>query len=834
MPTYTINGKKVKVDRPLSDAEIDEIAADLGASGQIPVDPNLKGPAAPNGPQALDAGERMWRNALAGAAAVPIMGAGARLAAKGLQGGRFAGFGQAAEKALLPQTGGQLVREGVVGAAAGVTAGELGQQTAQKFGEEYRPLGEFGGGMLGGMAANLPFNISKGLMTMGSQAPGTAKEIEEISRLVGGVRAREKVSQAVTANPELLPNLQRAREIQQSTGVDLPTLPASRGDTTIISLQQSQTSRGENAPFIAALANQEKKALEQIKTAARELAIDPKNAEKRMALEAAKAARENVKRETALAQEQARRQAVIEGIDDRILELSGKLSTDAAGKEDITKRLSNLIEAKEKAVKKKLSPQYDVLLQEGRDDGLGFDSKAVKSLYNIVKDNKRAFQDTPLYSKVVRNAKSDEGGFQGWDIDKIDSLKREISAVLSNITDPNKRRMILELNDGFEKALDTLPNKEWVQRYRDLDAQWAKEVGQPFSERGVMMFDRASFVENVFPTLTTKSESLKQIVNAAGDSPEVFRAIEDAFMFKLSTTPSIVKDGVVNPKALDLFIKKNQESISQVPGLEDKLRGVSQTVGALGQRRAQVLEEQKNAAVTYVENMWTKAKGTSGGFRGYVQSALKNPAQLEELMSMAANDKTAQRGLKSAVLDIGLNSPNRVKFFEDNAATIDVLFGKDHSKKVKDLLEASELLREFPYKFKINPGLTQTTGFEQATGQKGFQVAATLRNQVQGWFWKVGTILDRFARNASTKSENEEIQEFLLNRKAVTDASELLEEIKKGNGYTARAAKALSGWVANSASAGIFSGAAGVGLGEAGILERGTVVDRELEYTDEF
>ena len=30
MPTYTINGKKIKTDRPLSDTEIDEIAADLG------------------------------------------------------------------------------------------------------------------------------------------------------------------------------------------------------------------------------------------------------------------------------------------------------------------------------------------------------------------------------------------------------------------------------------------------------------------------------------------------------------------------------------------------------------------------------------------------------------------------------------------------------------------------------------------------------------------------------------------------------------------------------------------------------------------------------------
>lgn len=39
MPTYTINGKRVKTDRTLSDAEIDEIAADIGAAPAAPKPP---------------------------------------------------------------------------------------------------------------------------------------------------------------------------------------------------------------------------------------------------------------------------------------------------------------------------------------------------------------------------------------------------------------------------------------------------------------------------------------------------------------------------------------------------------------------------------------------------------------------------------------------------------------------------------------------------------------------------------------------------------------------------------------------------------------------------
>lgn len=39
MPTYTINGKRVKTDQPLTDAQIDEIAADLGEAPKEPAKP---------------------------------------------------------------------------------------------------------------------------------------------------------------------------------------------------------------------------------------------------------------------------------------------------------------------------------------------------------------------------------------------------------------------------------------------------------------------------------------------------------------------------------------------------------------------------------------------------------------------------------------------------------------------------------------------------------------------------------------------------------------------------------------------------------------------------
>ncbi len=254
---YIINGKPVTVDRELTDAEIDEIAADLGGARPttgpeaIPTGGN---PPAPPAQLQMSANERMLNNALMGAAAVPILGAGARGIQLATQGGKAAPYTANLAKALMPQTGRALAAEGTIGAASGLVGGETGQQLAQKFGEGYRTTGEFVGGLGSGMFANtLTRSIPE--MAMGAWKAKTGNIVDEISAATGGVRARGKLAQAMEANPTLSDDLLRAKEIEASTGVKLPVTAASKGDTTLTGLVSSQTSRGENASFTAFMAN---------------------------------------------------------------------------------------------------------------------------------------------------------------------------------------------------------------------------------------------------------------------------------------------------------------------------------------------------------------------------------------------------------------------------------------------------------------------------------------------------------------------------------------------------------------------------------------------------
>ena len=149
------------------------------------------------------------------------------------------------------------------------------------------------------------------------------------------------------------------------------------------------------------------------------------------------------------------------------------------------------------------------------------------------------------------------------------------------------------------------------------------------------------------------------------------------------------------------------------------------------------------------------------------------------------------------------------------------MFGKDHSQTVKDLLEGSQRLAQYPLRNKVNQTLTQQTGFEREFGTDPARAASLVRQQVQSTFYKVATLFSRFVENKATKSEATEIQEFLKNPGAVADAAELLKALNDTSDKGIKnvlniAAKLGKNWV----SAGVFGGMAPVITGELGLSER--------------
>jgi hypothetical protein len=795
------------------------------------------------------ANQRMVNNLLSGAAAIPVMGLGAKAVQMGTAGTRAAPYGQAAANMFVPKTGVDLARQTALSAGTGVAAGEVGQAVAEKAGEEYRLPAEMAAGLGFALPANSLMSATE-LGAKGLMNKATGKEFfdsaNQMAATFGGARAEARLRGAMQANPDLTADLARAAEIEKLTGVKLPVTAASKGDTTLTGLLASQTSRGENAGFTAAIKQQEKDALNQVREAQKQLAGDPRNAALTAEVEAKKTAYENFRRETAYAMKQANIERQVGTIDTRIQDLTADALTTPAGKEDIGNRVTNLLNAREAVIKKEFSPQYDEVLSNASKAGVEMESPVVANLWNFVKQRQAedVFNKFPSLDAAIKRilaptkapvsstfaakypnlVRSVEGTFKPLNVTDIDSLKRGINRAIGDTQDENQRRMLFELKNRFDESLGTLPD-DFVSAYKGLDKQYAEKLGIPFSEAGVVSIDRARFVESTVPLLTSKPSAIRQVLTAADNSPEAVKIIEDAFLMKISQTNGIVNPNTmaVNPAALNSFLRKNTEAIDQVPGLRQRLEGLSGDVTGLIANRERLLDMQKNAAVNKLENVWSRASGQQGGFEGFVGRALNNPDELKQLMIAAGSDSTLQRGLKAVVLDLGLKSPNKLGFFEDNAKSINALFGKDHAENVKALLEASERLARNPVMSKINQSLTQNTQFEQLTGSDPARAASLLRQQVQSNFYKVSTLFSKFLQNKSVKSENTEIQEFLSNPKNVKDMSDSIKALEEGGEKGFQKAKAIGGkLIGNAATAALIGSTAPLR-----IFERSDVIPTE-------
>lgn len=838
MPTYTINGKRIRTEKELTEAEIDEIAADMGGATQRPMTgpeaiPTGGYPTVPLTQPTLSASERMQRNLLSGLAAVPAAAIPARLLQTATVGTRAAPYTQAVASALVPRSGADLARQAAISGATAVGAGEIGQAVAEKAGEEYRLPAEIGAGIGLAFPANALLTSGE-LAVKGLVNRATGREFFDMgmqaAQTFGSAKAASRISDAIRSNPDLPADLARAKEIEALTGVKLPVPAASKGDTTIVGLLASETARAENAAFTAAMKQQEKAALDAVREAQKRLAGDPRNAALVAEVEARKIAYENSRLETVAVMKQANIQRQLGDIDNRMQQLTSDQLIVDTGKQDLGLRVKNLLDSREAVLRQEFKPLYEGVLKEASDAGVTMDSPVVATLWNFVKQRQAddvfakfpqldakikqvlAPKKAPVSSKFAEKypnlVRSIEGTFKPLEVNDIDSLKRAINKAIGQTQDRDQLRMLYELKNRFDDSLQTLP-ENFVQAYKGLDKQYAEKLGMPFSEAGVVAVDKARFVESTVPMLTNKPSAIRQILTATDNSPEAVKIVEDAFLMKISQTNGIVNPitGEVNPFALRSFINKNSEGIDLVPGLRQRLETTGSDAATLLGNRQRLLEEQKNAAVTKLENVWSKAYGETGGFQGFVNRALSNPQDLNELIRLSASDSTLQRGLKSVIMDLGLNSSNKVKFFDDNAQTINTLFGKEHSQNVKALLEASDRLAKNPVMAKINQSLSQTTEFEKLTGSDPARLAALARNQVQGTFYKISTTLSRFLQNRSTKSESAEIQDFLSNYNNVKDATEAIKALEQQGNKGLAKAKAVGARLLNNASTAALIGA---------------------------
>jgi hypothetical protein len=508
----------------------------------------------------------------------------------------------------------------------------------------------------------------------------------------------------------------------------------------------------------------------------------------------------------------ARRKEGLDNIDSRIVELTDTLRT-APTQVDIGTRLTNLISAKEKMVRGEVGPKYEELIKNSENAGIVLPAKSAAGLIDYVKEEefKSAFTSFPTLWPKIKKVFADPEEKLYYSLRDLDSLKRETNAALrESMSGTGEYRILTGLKKQVDAAIDST-DPSFADAYRAIDKEYATRVGMPFNVAGVAQIDRAKFVEQTVPVLTKRASSLKQAMDIIGDSPEGKKIVEDAFLFDIGANRSIISTttGQLNTPQLKRYIAQNKDKIDMVPGLRDRLEGLGTRVNELKANRTAILDAEKNASIEKIDNLWTQSYGETGGIRGVVRKALTNPAELDKLVSLAGNDNIAKAGIKRAMIEDVLSAQgDRVNLINENKQAFEKVFGKDQTKYIVDIVEASQRLKDNPFAMRININTISKTGWQDLTGSKMETSLGEARNQIMTAPRVFINHLGRYFNNQTDKSEAVEVQKFLLDSNALKDAAEFITALNT-RGFDERAKNLMGKLMKNSATSYLFGAITG-------------------------
>jgi cell pole-organizing protein PopZ len=735
---------------------------------------------------------------LTGMAGVPILAGAARGGAALLSATRFAKPAAEIARSVMPASGRALAIEGVGGGVAGV-AGQMAGETQDPGWK--RDIA----GAVAGAAVGVPFSVAAttGRLISSDSLTGAKEFIKDGADAYGRSKANKAAQVAVNANPNLVPSVVRASELSQFLGQPLPALAQANGDTTISGYINSQIARGENAAFTAEIRNKYIAAENALKAKSNSLAPSMEDVEAFVRTQAVKDELADQAAQKTFEAQSVKRQGVIDNLTTQLRSIGEQM--ESAGKEDIGKRLTNVITARETAIQKEMSPKIEKIINDAENAGVKLSGSVAADLrrYTLNEENSKVFQTFPKLfgmlqktfapkesSKLVNaSGKRFDASTQDFSIRDLDSLKIRVNEDLRN-ADPksSEYRILAELKDKVYKAIDST-DPAFSKPYKAVQDEYYQRLGIPYrNSEGVMAIERAKFVENTVPLLTTKASSLREALTAMGDTPEAHKIATDAFMLKLSQTKSILKnDGEINPVALNRYVAENADKINLVPGLRKQLEGLVGNTQKLVNARAGVLELQKTAQRQKFESLWSQAYSSADGLQGVVRQALSVPKKMDQLLAVTSKDPDALQAVRGALIDDLLKAQgDRTALFSKHSEAINKIYGKDIADDLEKLVEISQRLKANPFDSKIQPNTVTKTNVQKQTGSSPEQLAGELRNPILSAPRKVFNVISRYFTNSSRKAEDMEMQRLLLNPDILIQAKSFVEEVDT-KGFTDKA-----------------------------------------------
>lgn len=671
--------------------------------------------------------------------------------------------------------------QGVIGSTA-EAGGMAGEAAGEKFGAPTTGrivgsvLGGGGGGYTLGTLLKSSAVVNKGFDTARSQwekIRGTIPE-DELLKDVDN-RISNIFIAAGAADPTFMETLAKAAKAQQSVSLRTPggapvQMPISSllADNPVIN-NFIQSLSAKDPVFRAQYGAQFEQAKQSLTVNQMRLFGDPSKVRVEVA-------------PIDLVKSQARR---VQSIDEQIADAYKNVSLDSNA---FGQRVATLVAAKEDAALESVKPLYKEAFNIAKQKNVELPASSVDDIFNFVTGEQASdiFKSFPtIYGKVRTRFKPSEvepspiltaegkpmteGGikFSAATVEDLDSLKREINKQLRKTSEPADIRLLSELKSRVGGHIDNL-DPDFVQAYRNADASYFKKVGLPFNSETLKAVDRKKFVEQIAPAIIGNKSNVIDFIKATGE--DGIRVARDAFYDSFSR--AALKNDVLDPKAANKWLAKNQGGVSLVPGLNDELRAASNDVAALVAERNRLDAAFKQVAGDQIVS--------SGGFKNPQELVSKMYSDVNftnKFMQQYGANKDAVNAARSFMLDDIVRAGDPVAMLGDRtkAAVFNRVFGPTYAQKVQDFALVSERLNKdltnVPFKGETVP----RTPIEQLTGIPPEQIISRINNPVSGPIYAITSLMSKFWAKKASDATEEKLKALLLNP---TDAIRVFKAIE--------------------------------------------------------
>jgi hypothetical protein len=498
----------------------------------------------------------------------------------------------------------------------------------------------------------------------------------------------------------------------------------------------------------------------------------------------------------------------IVAIDNQLEKLADPL-VQAEGKTDIGKAVKNLVTAKKAAVRADMAPQYDSLLSEAREARVTLPAQATQQLYNFVEANKLQDifgVDTTVGKKIMSILKPTTKLAEGVDpnvaaleraagleakttdvfnkmsFDDVDSLKKEINRLQRTVKNDVQQFKLKQLEEQLDGVRDQyIP--EWSDKLRQIDSAYYEKLGVLFGAQGIKDIDSAKYASRVAPIIVDNKQGLQDFLKVAGD--EGIPIAQNALISQ--AYGSVVKDGLIDAKALFRFLKSKAEVLNEPQMAETKkiLEGALVDDRVLRLQRAKLDLAAKDAAKRTADNYLLQTdipdyKTMLSSFLGSSRDRAKLVKNISDLSPETAD--AVRQSLRAELADRALNaSGGSLAFLTDkaNKAGIEAIMGKGYQESLMKIGKLSDALRQADISrlsLEMEKSKLDAIG-KVVPGLDIPYVTSTLRDRISSNVQKAVRLLSRVNTARMEESFDQQLLELLVDPNGVKKLADVSSDI---------------------------------------------------------